>query len=105
MTLFVTAGFYIQKARHFAKNKTIWVTFLCYQIRTLCITRFFIEFLKVARGGEAAVLNPENNALKVTFLYLKNRALCDTFYIQKPRHYALHLYMQKTLHFALHCYI
>ena len=50
MTLCVTCRFYIQKARHFAKSKTICVTFLYPKILTLCVTQFFNEFLKLAEG-------------------------------------------------------
>ena len=59
-------GIYIQKAWHFAlhdvfiwknpetlqKSKTNFVTFLYTKIRTLCVTRFLIEFFKLAEGGE-----------------------------------------------------
>ena len=47
--------FYIQKARHFAKSKTICDTFLYTKIRYFCVTRFFIEFLKFAEGGEGNI--------------------------------------------------
>ena len=40
--------FYIQKARHFAKIKTVWVTFLYTKSKTLYVTRFFMKFLKLA---------------------------------------------------------
>ena len=51
MTLCVTWRFYIQKARHFAKSKTIFDTFLYTKIKHFCVTRIFIEFLKFAEGG------------------------------------------------------
>ena len=73
--------FYIQKSRHFAKSKTICVTFLYTKIWTLCVTQFFIEFLKLAEEGSIFIckkqctlryiLYVKNNALSVTFLYLK----------------------------------
>ena len=47
----IAKGFYIQKARHFAKSKTICDTFLYIKSLTLCVTRFFIKFLKLAEGG------------------------------------------------------
>ena len=122
---------YIQKSRHFAKSKTICVTFLFTKIHTLhvtqfsmgflklafiyknqdtlryvtflytkiqalrkkqdnfryvflytksltlCVTQFFMKFLKMAQGG--AFLSTKNNALSVTFLYPKNIALSVTF--------------------------
>ena len=43
--------FYIQKARHFTKSKIICVMFLNIKSRTLCVTRLFMEFLKLAEGG------------------------------------------------------
>ena len=84
MTLCVTGRFYIQKARYFAKSKTICVTFLCSKIRTLCITRFFIEFLKFAEGG--GIFKCKKQCTLSYIFMLKNNALCVTFYIQKIRH-------------------
>ena len=50
--------FNIQKARHFAKSKTICDTFLNTKIRHFCVTRFFIEFLKFPEwGGYQLVTN------------------------------------------------
>ena len=48
MTLYVTWRFYIYKARHFAKSKTICVTLLNIKRRTLYFKQFFVEFLKLA---------------------------------------------------------
>ena len=58
-----------QKARQFA---------LCFikKPMTLCVTRFFIELLKLAKGD-------------------------GHFCIKKTIHLALHSYMQKTMHSAL----
>ena len=39
---------YIQKARHFAKIKTICVTFLFTKIPTLYVTQFFMVYFKLA---------------------------------------------------------
>ena len=39
---------YVQKARHFAKIKTICVTFLFTKSQTLYIKQFFMMFLKLA---------------------------------------------------------
>ena len=50
ITLCVTWRFYIQKARHFAKSKTICDTFLYTKIRHICVTRSLIEFLIFAEG-------------------------------------------------------
>ena len=82
--------FIFKKSRHFAKRKTICVTFICTKIQTLCVTQFFIEFLNLEEGG--AFLYAKNNALCVTFLhtkiltffvtslYAKNNALFVTFF-------------------------
>ena len=73
--------FYIQKARHFVKSKTISVTFLYTKIWTLCVTQFFIEFLKLAVGGG--------------HFYMQKNALCITFYMQRTIHLALRFYIEK----------
>ena len=80
--------FYIQKARHFTKSKTIWDTFLYTKIRHFYVTRFFIEFLKFSEGGifiekKQCILRDifilKNNALCVTLLHTKRLTLCVTF--------------------------
>ena len=58
---------YMQKARHFAKIYTICDTFLYTKTRHFHVTRFFIEFLKFAEGGDIYLL--KNNLLCVTFLF------------------------------------
>ena len=45
---FLNVYIYMQKARHFAKSKTICVTFLLTKSLTLYVTRFFMKFLKLA---------------------------------------------------------
>ena len=82
--------FLIQNAGHFAKIKTRCVTFLNKQKSlSVCVTQFFIEFLKLAKGGRAC-LETKNialcltfymikNALSVPFLYTETRTLCVTF--------------------------
>ena len=62
-----------KKARQFAFG------FLYTKSLTLCFTRFFMEFLKLAEGG-------------------------GHFYEQKTMHFALRFYMQKTMHFPLRFY-
>ena len=93
MTLCVTRRFYIQRARHFAKSEKICLTFLCTKCRTLCVTRFFTEFMKLAEGGGG--LYAKNSALCVTFLYAKTMHSALDLYIQKDRHFALHFNIQK----------
>ena len=51
MTLCVTWRFYIQKARNFEKKDNLRYVFLYTKSLTLCVTRFFMEFLKLAEGG------------------------------------------------------
>ena len=95
-------GVYIQKAWHFAlrdvfiykrpdtsqKARQFALGFI-YKIWTLCITRFLIEFLKLAELGEH-------------FYMQKTMHFALWFYLQKVWHFALHFYIQKTIHFALH---
>ena len=86
MTLWVTWHFYIQKARYFAKIKTICDTFLYTKIRHFCVTQFFIGFLKFSKGG---------------VIYLKKQCtLCDIF-ISKKIHFALRCYIHRSWHSAL----
>ena len=59
------------------KKKTICVTFLYTKIRTVCVTQFFMEFLKLAEGG--GIFKYNKKSFYVTFLYPKNNALCVTF--------------------------
>ena len=70
------------------KNISLCVTFLYTKIRTFFVTRFFIEFLKLAEGGGdyiqklctlRYVFNTKSLTLCFTFLYAKNDALCVTF--------------------------
>ena len=63
--------FLYTKSQSFRKSKTICVTFLYTKIRTLCATRFFIEFLKLAEWG-------------------------GHFYVQETIHFALHFYIKKS---------
>ena len=79
MTLSVTWCF-IKKGRHFAKRKTICVTFLYSEDPDTLHYAIFIEVLKLAEGRGA-------------FLYAKTI------------HFALHFCKQKIMHFALHIYI
>ena len=60
--------FYIKNARHFAKSKTICVTFLCTKIMLLYVTQFFKENVKLA------FIHKKHNTLRyVTFLNTKSR--------------------------------
>ena len=113
MTLYVMQFFMkiLQLVFIYKKHDTQrYVTFLCtkrrtlskkqdnlryvfiYKIWTLCITRFFIELLKLAEG--------EGN-----FYTHKKMHFALHFYIRKTMHFALRFYIQKALHFVLHLYI
>ena len=70
MTLFVTWRFYIQKAWHLAKSKTICVTFFYTKIRTLCVRQFFIECLKLV-----FIYKNHDTFRYVTFLYTKSQTI------------------------------
>ena len=101
-TLFVTGIFNIQKARHSAKIKTICFTILCSKIRTLCITRFSLNFWNWRLGGGIFTCKKQCT-LRYIFIFKKN-SICVTFYIQKSRHYALH-FIQKKSYFWLRLYV
>ena len=58
-----------------------------YKIWTLCVTQFFIKFLKLAEGG--------------VFYMEKTIHFTLHFYTQKPIHFPLRLYIYKARHFAL----
>ena len=60
-----------KKARQFA------LCFLYTKILTLCVTQFFINFLKLEKGR--GHLYKQKNALRVKFLFAKNNALSGTF--------------------------
>ena len=60
----------IQKARHFAKSKTILVKFLYFKSDPLYVTRLFVTFLKLA-----FIYKKHETLRYVTFLYTKIQAL------------------------------
>ena len=62
--------FYIQKARHFAKSKTICDTLLYTKTRHFCVTRFFIEFLKFAEEGVSIGLKLVNNEVVANLIVI-----------------------------------
>ena len=125
--------FYIQKARHFPlrafsafiykRDVTLrYMTFLytkgqtlqkkqdnlcyvfIYKSWTLCITPFFVEFFKFAKGGGYIYTNKE---IHFAFYFYVQKTINFTWRleIQKSRHFALHFYIQKTTYFALRLYI
>ena len=66
----IAKRFYIQKVRHFAKIRTICVTFLYTKPQTLYVARFFMIFLRLA------FIYKNNDTLRyVTFLYTKIQTL------------------------------
>ena len=52
MTLFVTWRFYIQKARHFAKSKTICDRFFKQKSGTFALRNFLLNFWNLRRGWD-----------------------------------------------------
>ena len=79
MKLCVEGCFYIQKPRHLAKIRTIFVLLLYTKSLTLCVTQFIWNFWNWQRGRK--------------FVYAKNDALCITFLYAKKNHFALQLYI------------
>ena len=53
--------FLYTKSETLCKKQDNFSYIFIYKIRTLCVTRFFMEFLKLAEGG--AFLNTKNGAL------------------------------------------
>ena len=68
-TLCVTWRFYIQKARHFAKSKTICDTFLYTKSGTFALCNFSLNFWNLWRGG--------------AFIHLKKCTLRENFILKK----------------------
>ena len=124
---------YIQKYGHFTKSKTLSHTFLFAKSKTLYVTQFSMEMLKLtfilknhdilryvtfSYPKNQKLCKKQNNC--VTFLYTKIWTLCVTqffieflklaeggrpFYMQITMHFALYFNIQKTMHFASHFYI
>ena len=88
MTFCVTWRFYIQKARHFAKSKTICNTFLYTKIWHFAFRDLSLDFWNLQRGGR--------------FIYWKTMHFAWYFYIKKTMHFALRFYIQRAWHYALH---
>ena len=112
MTLCVKWRFYTQKSRQFAKMQDNLRYVFTKKNWTLCVTRFFIEFLILAEGrGDfymQKTMHPALNFYKQNKMYLalkfymqKIMHFALSFCIQKYWHFALHFYIQKTMHFAL----
>ena len=100
-------GIYIQKAWNFALRDVLYtksqtlrkkkdsLRYVLYsKSRKLCVTQFFIEFLKLAEGEGAIFICEIRCTLYYIFICKKN-ALCVTFYIQKALDFALHFCTQK----------
>ena len=71
--------FIYTKIRALLKKQDNLLCVFIYKIWTLCVTRFLIEFLKLAEVG-------------------------GTFHIKKIMHFAFYFYIRKIMHFALRCY-
>ena len=75
------------------KQDNLRYIFLYTEILTLCVTRFFMEFLKLAEGGGGGFKKTMHFALN--FYIKKTMYFPLRFYIQKSRHVVSHFYMQK----------
>ena len=126
---------YKKKARHFSKSTTICVPFLLTKSQTLYVTRFFMNFLKLAFMHiqkawyfalhdviytKSLKLRKKQDNLRHVFLYTESLTLCITrffieflkfaeggrhFYIGKTMHLELNLCMKRTVHFTLRFFI
>ena len=90
----IVKRFYLHKARHFSKSKTICVTFLYTKSLTL-FARFFYENVEIG----ILYTKPWHFALRDVFMYKKP----GTF--QKARQFALLFYIQKAWHFGSHDFL
>ena len=104
-----TKRFYIQKGRHFAKNKilckknkTICITLYIHTARHFTLLDFSWSFWNWRRGE--IFLYAKNTALCVTFLYAKKCTLSYVLYSKILTLYVTFLY-SKIMHFALRFYI
>ena len=87
----IVKRFYIQKARHFEKSKTIYVPLLYIKSKTIYVSQFFMKILKFA-----FIYKKYDTLCSVMFLYTKSLILC-----KNQENFALHFYIQKSGHFAL----
>ena len=80
------------KSRNFAESKIVFIMFLNTKSLTLCVTYFFMEFLKLAEGRRNFFMQKnalwvkfymQKNALCVAFLYTNSQTLCVTFLYAK----------------------
>ena len=114
----IAKRFYTQKARHFAKIYTIYVTFLYTKSMTLYSSRFFMKKLRLAfiykqhetlrsvtfLYTKRQTLRKKQDNLRY-FLYTKTRTLCVTQFFNEVLKLAeggRHFYLHKIMHFALY---
>ena len=81
--------FIFKKLETSKKKDNLHYVFLYTKSLTFCVTRFFMEFLKLAEGGGIFIhkknalcvqfLYPKINAISMTFLYTKSHTLCVIF--------------------------
>ena len=83
MTLCVTWRFCIQKDGHFAKSKTIFVTFYIQKYGHFALPDFSWNFWNWWKGGG--------------YFYMKKKHFALSFYMQKTMHFSLRFYSQKSL--------
>ena len=98
MTFWVTWHFYIQKARHFAKSKTIYDSFLYTKIMHFTLRDFLFNFWNLRRGGGFI----KKQCTLCDIFILKKQCTLRYIDIQRAWHYALHFNIETKWTF---CYI
>ena len=104
MILCVMWRLYIQKARHFAKNKTICDTFLYIKIRHFASRNFSLNFWKLRRRGGMYFLKKQCTLCDI--FILKNNALLFYVAINKEPDSMRYIFISKknALFVTLMCY-
>ena len=64
---------------------------------TLFVTRYFMEFLKLADGGGDICISKKQYTLRYMFIY-KSNSICVSFLYAKTMHCVLRLYLYFLLH-------
>ena len=83
MTLCVTWRFYIQKARHFSKSKTICVAFLYTKSRHFALRDFSLNFWNLRRWGGGFIFKMQCT-MRYIFILVKQYTLRYVFIYKNP---------------------
>ena len=104
MKITTTAIIERQHARFYINNKQKkLLNLFIYKKPALCVTRFFIEFLTFAKGGDIYWLK-KRCTLCYIFIFKKTVHFALRWQKQRAWHYALYFNIQKTMHFSLPLY-